>query len=212
MRSGASLHVFDGRGNEHHATLLEVKRSEIVLEIGNALPVTTESPRHLTLLQGIARNDHMDLVLQKAVELGVHAIQPLWMQRSQKRLQGERMEKRNRHWKGVIISACEQCSRATLPTLLPASDYASSVKSGADDNLLRLMLQPEASLSLRGLEPPAGDIAILVGPEGGLTAEEQSLASSCGFTGVRMGPRILRTETAALAALAGIQTLWGDFD
>ena len=212
MRSGASLRVFEGRGNEHHAILLEVKRSEIVLEIGNALPVTTESPRQLTLFQGIARNDHMDLVLQKAVELGVHAIQPLWMQRSQKRLHGERMEKRNRHWKGVIISACEQCGRATLPTLLPASDYASSVKSGADDNLLRLMLQPEASLSLRGLEPPAGDIAILVGPEGGLTAEEQSLASSCGLTGVRMGPRILRTETAALAALAGIQTLWGDFD
>ena len=203
--------MFDGQGNEHQATLYEVTRSGITLEIGPALTTSLESPLQLTLLQGIARNDHMDLVLQKAVELGVQTIQPLWMQRSQKRLKDERMEKRSRHWKGVIISACEQCGRATLPTLLTADDYVNGFNKSTADNALCLMLQPDASSSLRSLEKPAGHVIVLVGPEGGLTTEEQSLASACGFIGIRMGPRILRTETAALAALAGIQTLWGDF-
>lgn len=212
LRSGANVQVFDGQGNEHQATLYEVTRSGITLEIGSALTTTPESPLQLTLLQGIARNDHMDLVLQKAVELGVQTIQPLWMQRSQKRLKGERMEKRSRHWEGVIISACEQCGRATLPTLLTADDYVNGFNKSTADNALRLMLQPDANSSLRSLEKPAGRVIVLVGPEGGLTTEEQSLASACGFSGIRMGPRILRTETAALAALAGIQTLWGDFN
>jgi 16S rRNA (uracil1498-N3)-methyltransferase len=203
--------VFDGQGNEHLATLHEITRSGIILEIGTTLNSIPESPLQITLLQGIARHDHMDLVLRKAVELGVQTIQPLWMQRSQKRLKGERMEKRSRHWEGVIISACEQCGRATLPTLLTADDYANGFKKGTADSALRLMLQPDASSSLRSLERPAGRVSVLVGPEGGLTMEEQALASTSGFTGIRMGPRILRTETAALAALAGIQTLWGDF-
>ncbi len=203
--------MFDGQGNEHQATLHEITRSGIILEIGTTLNSIPESPLQITLLQGIARHDHMDLVLRKAVELGVQTIQPLWMQRSQKRLKGERMEKRSRHWEGVIISACEQCGRATLPTLLTADDYDNDFNKGTADSALRLMLQPDASSSLRSLEKPAGRVSVLVGPEGGLTTEEQALASASGFTGIRMGPRILRTETAALAALAGIQTLWGDF-
>jgi len=206
------VQVFDGQGNEHQATLHQVTRSGITLEIGAALTTIPESPLQLTLLQGIARNDHMDLVLQKAVELGVQTIQPLWMQRSQKRLKGERMEKRSRHWEGVVISACEQCGRATVPTLLKADDYVNGFNKSTADNALCLMLQPDASSSLRSLEKPADRVTILVGPEGGLTPEEQSLASASGFSGIRMGPRILRTETAALAALAGIQTLWGDFN
>ena len=203
--------MFDGQGNEHQATLHEITRSGIILEIGTTLNSIPESPLQITLLQGIARHDHMDLVLRKAVELGVQTIQPLWMQRSQKRLKGERMEKRSRHWEGVIISACEQCGRATLPTLLTADDYANGFNKDTADSALRLMLQPDASSSLCSLEKPAGRVSVLVGPEGGLTTEEQALASASGFTGIRMGPRILRTETAALAALAGIQTLWGDF-
>ena len=206
------MQVFDGQGNEHQATLHQVTRSGITLEIGAALTTIPESPLQLTLLQGIARSDHMDLVLQKAVELGVQTIQPLWMQRSQKRLKGERMEKRSRHWQGVVISACAQCGRATVPTLLKADDYVNGFNKSTADNALCLMLQPDASSSLRSLEKPADRVTILVGPEGGLTPEEQSLASASGFSGIRMGPRILRTETAALAALAGIQTLWGDFD
>ena len=211
LRAGASVRVFDGQGHEYHATLHEITRTGIILDVDAMLEVTPESPLHVTLLQGIARNDHMDLVLQKAVELGIQTIQPLWMQRSQKRLKGERLEKRSHHWEGVVISACEQCGRATLPTLLTACDYGKELIENTGDNTLRLMLQPDACASLRSLERPAGEVVVLVGPEGGLTAAEQSLASASGFTGIRMGPRILRTETAALAALAGIQTLWGDF-
>lgn len=205
------MRVFDGQGCEHQAQLLEVTRSGITLGIEVTITTTPESHLQITLLQGIARNDHMDLVLQKAVELGVQAIQPLWMQRSQTRLKGERLEKRSNHWQGVIISACEQCGRATIPPLSPTADYSSWINNGTSDDELRLMLQPEAQSCLREMEKPAGRIAILVGPEGGLTPEEQVLAGAAGFTGIRMGPRILRTETAALAALAGIQTLWGDF-
>ena len=202
--------MFDGQGNEHQATLHEITRSGIILEIGTTLNSIPESPLQITLLQGIARHDHMDLVLRKAVELGVQTIQPLWMQRSQKRLKGERMEKRSRHWEGVIISACEQCGRATLPTLLTADDYANDFNKGTADSALRLMLQPDASSSLRSLEKPAGRVSVLVGPEGGLTTEEQALASASGFTGIRMGPRILRTETAPLAAISLCQNRWGD--
>lgn len=165
---------------------------------------------HLTLLQGIARNDRMDLILQKAVELGIQVIQPIWMQRSHSRLKGERLEKRIHHWQGVITSACEQCGRATLPQLSLPEDYISCINAETVGDL-RLMLQPDARSCLRNLEKPAGGITILVGPEGGLAPEEQALARATGFTGIRIGPRVLRTETAALATLAGIQTLWGDF-
>jgi 16S rRNA (uracil1498-N3)-methyltransferase len=169
-----------------------------------------ESPLQLTLLQGIARNDRMDFILQKAVELGVQTIQPIWMQRSQTRLKRERLEKRISHWQGVITSACEQSGRSVLPQLSLPEDYATRINSVTASDL-RLMLQPDAGACLPDLKKPAGGISILVGPEGGLAPEEQTLARAAGFTGVRIGPRILRTETAALAALAGIQTLWGDF-
>jgi len=164
----------------------------------------------ITLLQGIARNDRMDFILQKAVELGVQTIQPIWMQRSQTRLKGGRLEKRISHWQGVITSACEQSGRSTLPQLSLPEDYSTVINTGTASDL-RLMLQPDARSCLRSLKKPASGITILVGPEGGLAPEEQALARTTGFTGIRMGPRILRTETAALAALAGIQTLWGDF-
>ena len=169
-----------------------------------------EPPLQLTLLQGIARNDRMDFILQKAVELGVQTIQPIWMQRSHTRLKGARLEKRINHWQGVITSACEQSGRSTLPQLSLPEDYSTWINTGTDSDL-RLMLQPDARSCLRNLEKPAGGISILVGPEGGLAPEEQALARTAGFTGIRLGPRILRTETAALAALAGIQALWGDF-
>ena len=169
-----------------------------------------ESPLQLTLLQGIARNDRMDFILQKAVELGVQTIQPIWMQRSHTRLKGERLEKRISHWQGVITSACEQSGRATLPQLSLPEEYSNWINTGTDSDL-RLMLQPDARSCLRNLEKPTGGISILVGPEGGLAPEEQALARTAGFTGIRLGPRVLRTETAALATLAGIQALWGDF-
>jgi 16S rRNA (uracil1498-N3)-methyltransferase len=190
--------------------LLEGRRSGIHLEIGDIVVTVDEPSLTITLAQGIARNDRMDLILQKSVELGVSRIQPLWMQRSQARVRGERLEKRLKHWRGVIISACEQCGRSTLPELCTPEDYPAWINKQGDASI-RLMLQPESKQTLHDLSPPECDIIILVGPEGGLNPEEQRLASLARFAGIRLGQRILRTETAALSALAGMHTLWGDF-
>ena len=210
LRAGASLRLFNGSGSEHAATLLEAGRSAITLAV--AAPVEPVAPPSLriTLAQGIARNDRMDLILQKAVELGVAVIQPLWMQRSQKHLKGDRLEKRLQHWRGIVISACEQCGRATLPELAKPMNFTDWQDNAADTGL-RLMLQPESSRTLGELDTPENDVTLLVGPEGGLTLEERTDALRTGFAGICLGQRILRTETAGIAALAGIQALWGDF-
>jgi 16S rRNA (uracil1498-N3)-methyltransferase len=210
LRPGAPLRLFNGSGEEHEAILQDVGRAQITLAV--MAPVGTVAPPcvRIRLAQGIARNDRMDLILQKAVELGVEIIQPLWMQRSQKHLKGERLDKRRQHWQGIVVSACEQCGRATLPELLEPLDYLAWTQrtSGAG---LKLMLKPDSGHTLQDMDAPADDVTLLVGPEGGLTPEECSSAVKAGFTGIRLGQRILRTETAGLAALAGIQLLWGDF-
>jgi 16S rRNA (uracil1498-N3)-methyltransferase len=209
LRAGAALVLF-GEGCEYHAVLRDIRRSEVTIDVGTPGGHMDESSIDVSLLQGIARNDRMDIILQKSVELGVNSIQPLWMQRSQGHLKGERLEKRIQHWRGVIISACEQCGRTTLPELLPPDEYANRLTTQARDGL-KLMLQPDSSVTLNDIQAPVGMIHLLVGPEGGLSLDEQMLATNAGFTGIRLGQRILRTETAALAALAGMQTLWGDF-
>jgi 16S rRNA (uracil1498-N3)-methyltransferase len=210
MRSGAALRVFDGEGQEYRATLAGTGRNRITLAIGEPAGGDCESTLRIRLAQGIARHDRMDLILQKAVELGVQTLQPLWLQRSQSRLKGERLEKRLAHWHGIVVNACEQCGRSTLPALLqPAGlpEWVSALPAGT----CKLMLQPDSDRTLPALARPAGEIVLLAGPEGGLTGDEQALARAAGFTGIRLGPRILRTETAALAAVSGMQTLWGDF-
>ena len=210
LRHGDRLQVFNGDGNEYAAIFSRGSRSEVMLDILDRVDTLPEPGLHVQLAQGIARNDRMDLVLQKAVELGIGGIQPLWMQRSQSHVHGERLEKRIRHWHGVIAAACEQCGRATLPELLAPAACADWLRSDAGSGL-RIMLQPDSQHVLPGLDRPAGGVTLLVGPEGGMNDDERMLANAAGFTGVRLGARILRTETAALAALSGIQTLWGDF-
>jgi 16S rRNA (uracil1498-N3)-methyltransferase len=210
LRERAMLRVFNGDGNEYTATFTGKGRGEITLVIGDPVSTLPEPVLAIRLAQGIARHDRMDLILQKSVELGVSEIQPLWMQRSQSHLRGERLEKRIRHWQGVISSACEQCGRATLPTLKSPLTYPEWL-AGNHDSVLGLVLQPDSRTVLADLAQPDGTITLLVGPEGGMNEEEKAHAEAAGFTGVRLGPRILRTETAALAALSGIQTLWGDF-
>ena len=210
LRPGAPLRLFNGSGEEHEATLRDVGRAQITLAV--LAPVATVAPPsiRISLVQGIARNDRMDLILQKAVELGVAVIQPLWMQRSQKHLKGERLDKRLQHWQGIVISACEQCGRASLPELLEPLDYHAWVERASGTGL-RLMLQPDGGHTLQDMDAPVEDVMLLVGPEGGLAPEERASANRSGFTGIRLGQRILRTETAGLAALAGIQLLWGDY-
>ena len=211
LRPGVGISVFDGLGNEYNAVLVAIGRAEVSAIIGERAATIAEPALQITLAQGIARNDRMDIILQKAVELGVTTIQPLWMQRCQTHLKAARLEKRSQHWLGVIISACEQCGRSTLPHLAAPDSYPRWINS-LPEGSCRLMLQPEGSTSLRTLAPPRENICVLIGPEGGLNPDEQLLAGAAGFLGVRLGPRILRTETAALTALAGMQTLWGDFD
>ena len=211
IRSGATVQVFDGTGCEHRAIVKTIKRSAIILEIAEAIAAQPESSLDITLLQGIARNDRMDFILQKAVELGVNTIQPLWTQRSQTHLKGSRLEKRFDHWQGIVISACEQCGRAVMPQLEAVMDY-SDWMDAPESSGLRLLLQPNSETGLGTLKKPDEQIHVLIGPEGGLNTDEEVLAKAAGFTGVCLGQRILRTETAALATLAGIQTLWGDFN
>ena len=209
LRPGASVKVFDGQGCEHEAILREIRRDQVTAEVGKAVACIPEPLFAITLAQGIPRSDRMDLILQKAVELGVTDVQPLWTSRSQMRVSGERLEKRLRHWQGVMISACEQCGRATLPTLEAPVEYRTWLTI-AHRHRSRLLLDPEAQHSLGDMQPPGDSILLLVGPEGGLSVDETALALASGYSAVRLGPRILRTETAALAILAGLQTLWGD--
>lgn len=210
LRPGASLRVFDGQGTEHDAILHEINHGRVTVEIGGKVACIAEPPHAITLVQGITRGDRMDFTLQKAVELGIAAIQPLWMQRSRNKLDDTRMQKRMRHWQGILVSACEQSGRSTLPELLEPADYCNWLDSGHSKGLL-IMLHPDGEYTLPDLERPRGRIVLLVGPEGGISNEETALATRSGFLSVRLGPRILRTETAAMAALAGMQALWGDF-
>jgi 16S rRNA (uracil1498-N3)-methyltransferase len=209
LRPGAAVRIFDGKGCEHEGMIRGVRRTQVTVEIGKAMASIPEPPFAITLAQGIPRGDRMDLILQKAVELGVTEVQPLWTARSQTRTSGERQEKRLRHWQGVVISASEQCGRATLPGLETPVEYRSWL-AGTHRHDCRILLSPEARQSLCTMQPPGDSILLLVGPEGGISAEETTLAAAAGFIPVRLGPRILRTETAALAMLASLQALWGD--
>ncbi len=209
LRPGAAVRVFDGKGCEHEAMIREARRTQVTVELGMAVASIPEPPFAITLAQGIPRGDRMDLILQKAVELGVTDVQPLWTARSQTRTSSERLEKRLRHWQGVVISACEQCGRATLPGLETPVEYRSWL-TGTPRHNCRLLLDPDARQSLGTMRFPGKTILMLVGPEGGISSEEATLAVTAGFKPVRLGPRILRTETAVLAMLACLQSLWGD--
>jgi 16S rRNA (uracil1498-N3)-methyltransferase len=155
----------------------------------------------------------MDLTLQKSVELGVAAIQPLMMRRTVVKLSGDKAERRLRHWQGVVVSACEQCGRNIIPSVAEIADFMAWLRPSQQqpDAPLRYLLDPEADIGLRDLPVPSGPILLLAGPEGGFDPVERKAAVAAGCQPVRLGPRILRTETAALAALAAMQTLWGDF-
>jgi 16S rRNA (uracil1498-N3)-methyltransferase len=162
------------------------------------------------LAQGISSGERMDYTVQKSVELGVHAIQPLSVERSVVKLSAERAAKRVAHWQAVAVAACEQCGRNRVPLVMPVRSLTSWLADVAAD-ALRLTLSPDAASTLHELERPAGPIVLLVGPEGGLSPRELEDAQASGFRPLRLGPRVLRTETAALAALAAMQAVWGDF-
>ncbi len=210
MQVGESFIVFNGEGGEFSATLTQVAKKTAVARVGAFDAVDRESPRPLHLAQCVSKGERMEYTLQKAVELGVTDIQPLLSSRSVVRMDSERWEKKLEHWRGIVVSACEQSGRTRVPQLQPVQALPAWLEAGGGAGE-RLTLDPTATNSLRGLAAPPEAVTLLVGPEGGLSEAELELARRAGYTGIRMGPRILRTETAGVAALSAIQALWGDW-
>jgi 16S rRNA (uracil1498-N3)-methyltransferase len=217
---GDALTLFDGAGGEYACRIDSRGRGgdALIAEVLSWRGVERESPLDLTLVQALQAGEKMDLTVQKAVELGATRIVPVATRRGVVRLAGERARKRVAHWRAVAASACEQCGRNRVPEIADLVDlprWLSQPRAGAKP--LRLMLDPEASLALDALSWPrsrpeaAASIELLIGAEGGLAPEEAKLSLAAGFVAIRLGPRVLRTETAGLAALAAIQCLWGDF-
>lgn len=207
---GDTLVVFDGSGLEFPATIEQASRRGVLVRPGAGQPGKRESPLDITLLQGLARGARMDLVIQKATELGVTRIGVLALERSVVRLnEEERVDRRLRHWQRVAISACEQCGRSVPPEVLAPVPLRAALDRLAPGTV-RLLLDPEGDADLPALLASRQPVVLLIGPEGGLDPEERALAVAHGFARLRLGPRILRTETAPLAALSLIQYLAGD--
>ncbi|HEY8537578.1 MAG TPA: 16S rRNA (uracil(1498)-N(3))-methyltransferase [Steroidobacteraceae bacterium] len=209
MRPGAHLRVFDGTGHEFQAEITRIEGDAVTVQIGESAPPTPESPLRITLVQGISRSERMDWTLQKATELGVSAIAPVLTARSVVRLDSRQVERKQIHWRNIVIGACEQCGRSRVPTVSAAMtlrDYFANVRKEG----MRLVLSPTAPASLAGLASVPARVDVLIGPEGGLDDDELIAAEKAGFMPVRLGPRVLRTETAAVVALTVLQALWGD--
>ena len=208
---GAAVILFDGNGNSYDGEITQCARDEVSVQVRTRRTEDRESTLQVTLVQAVSSGERMDYTIQKAVELGVAAIQPVLSERCVVRLSGERAAKRVTHWQSVVAAACEQCGRNRVPRVAPLLLFRDWLERPAEDSVLRLLLAPGAVTGLRQLSRPAGMVTVLAGPEGGFTAGETGDAANAGFMPLRLGPRVLRTETAAVALLAALQALWGDF-
>lgn len=209
LREGDGCVLFNGDGHDYDARITTIGKRGVLVDVVGTRAVDNESPLHVTLLQGIARGEKMDLILQKATELGVSAILPVMAERTEVKLDAERAEKRVAHWRSVIASACEQSGRARLPTLSAPAALADAARMVATD-ATKLTLDPTGDVSLATVEVASGAVVVAIGPEGGWSPRDRDTLSAAGFTGLRLGPRILRTETAGLAAIAALQSRFGD--
>jgi 16S rRNA (uracil1498-N3)-methyltransferase len=209
LAEGDRIALFNGEGGEYAACIERIQKDAVVVSVTGFSDIERESRLRVMLAQGISSGERMDYTLQKAVELGVAAIQPIAARRSVVKLAGERADKRVAHWQGVVASACEQCGRNRLPAVAQPRPLAIWLGARAPGRLL--FLSPLAEARLADLPPPDGVDTLVAGPEGGFEADEIAALRAAGAIPVRLGARVLRTETAALAALAAMQTLWGDF-
>jgi 16S rRNA (uracil1498-N3)-methyltransferase len=207
LKKGAELYLFNGQGLDYLAVLQTVAKRDSTVKLIKKQIVDNESPVSITLLQGVSRGERMDYALQKAVELGVNHIIPVVTERCNVPLSGDRAVKRLAHWQGIIISACEQSGRSIIPILSNVTQLKEALNNCKVK--CRLVLDPLADSGLTAQLKQA-ELALLIGPEGGLTELEVQQAVEVGFQAVTMGPRILRTETATVASLAIVQALWGD--
>jgi 16S rRNA (uracil1498-N3)-methyltransferase len=207
-RKDSNVIIFNGNGFEYAATLLNEDPKCASVLITNKTQTQRESPVRITLLQGVSRNDRMDACIQKSTELGVNEIIPIICERTTFKLKDNRSDKKIAHWNQIITSACEQSGRCELPILKPIISFQQALHEG--NTGCKFVLDPDSKEGLKNVNKPGDDICILVGPEGGLTQNEIEIASDMSFTGIQLGPRILRTETAGPACIAAMQTLWGD--
>lgn len=218
LRMGDAVHVFDGEGKEIQGVIREISGKRVLLGELKTCTAGRESPLHIVLAQAMCSSEKMDWVVQKATELGAAEIQPIQTKRSVTKLSSERAEKRTEHWHGVAIAACEQCGRNVLPKVHAPLEFSAWLAQMRDAPMSpnppgsKLILLPQGATALHGLPKPQGTVTLLIGPEGGFTTDEEQLAQHAGFIPIRLGARILRTETAAVAGIAVLQTLWGDFN
>ena len=210
LREGEGCVLFNGDGHDYAATISAISKREVQVHIDSTQAINNESPLAITLLQGIARGEKMDLILQKATELGVSSIIPVNAERTEVKLDAARAEKRIAHWRNVVGSACGQSGRARIPSI--GSPQALAVATAAlPEQILRLTLDPLGEHRLASLSAaPANGVVIAIGPEGGWSPRDRQQLSEAGFQGLQLGPRILRTETAGLAAIAALQARLGD--
>jgi 16S rRNA (uracil1498-N3)-methyltransferase len=204
------LTLFDGRGGEYRATIQSISKNKVQVSVADHIDRDVESPLAIHLLQGISRGERMDIVVQKATELGAQTITPVITDHSVVKLEAKRAEKRRQHWRGIAASACEQCGRNTLPEIESPQAFRTWLGENVDSPGTRIILRPGAATSLRSVDVADRQVILLVGPEGGFSENEYELAQATGFHEIGFGGRVLRTETAALAAIAAVQTLYGD--
>lgn len=200
--------VFNGRGGEYGVTIESLAKKQVAVRVREYRAVSRESPLQITLAQAVSKGERMDYTIQKAVELGATAIQPLVTDHVVVRLTAERWERKLEHWQAIAVSACEQSGRTMIPRIAPVldlRDWLNAQSAGA----LKLVLSPGAASAAR-VRRKDEPVMLLVGPEGGLSEMEQKLVDISGFTALPLGPRVLRTETAGMVALAMVQSLWGD--
>lgn len=208
LKKEARLALFNGHGGEWQARTVEVSRRRVAVEVGQWREMDVESPLQTWLALAISRSDRMDLSVQKAVELGVNGITPLFTERCMVKLTAEKTEQKIQHWQNIARHAAEQCGRTVAPEVrrpVQIHDWLVTAEG------LKIFLDPAAHSTMTGLQPGQGRVTLLSGPEGGFADHERDAAGHAGFIPVRLGRRILRAETAALAALASVQMLWGDF-
>ncbi|MDD5461981.1 MAG: 16S rRNA (uracil(1498)-N(3))-methyltransferase [Methylococcales bacterium] len=208
LKKDNEIILFNGSGGEHLCTVAEVSRKTVLIVVNQWLDRNVESPLLVTLGLGISRGDRMDLSVQKAVELGVNHITPLLTERCVVQFKGEKKPQRLLHWQKILQHAAEQSGRTVLPELTEIEHLQNWV---GDQRGLKVFLDPYAVTSLSDITPKDMRVTLLTGPEGGFSGQERDIAKAAGFTPISLGRRILRTETASLAALAAVQTLWGDF-
>ncbi len=209
LREGDACVLFNGDGHDHDARLTSAGKRGASAEIVATRAVDVESPLRIVLLQGIARGEKMDWILQKATELGVAGFVPVSSDRSEVKLDAERAGKRHAHWRSVVVSACEQSWRARVPEIVAPQPLAAAL-AALPAGGARWLLDPEATSGIASMPAPSASLVLAIGPEGGWSPNDRAALTAAGFGGLRLGPRILRTETAGIAAVAALQARFGD--